>query len=153
MERPLPDPCQLVVLRLDAQRYGLALHAVQRVVQAMAVAPLPGAPACVLGAVNVQGEVVPVFNLRRRFGLPEQPLRLSDLILLAHAGQRLVGVCVDAVEDVRTYPAEQVVQAEALLPEVAYVAGVVKLPDGLIMIHDLDTFLSAEERQALDAAL
>jgi purine-binding chemotaxis protein CheW len=149
----MSDACQLVVLRLDNQLYGLKLHTVERVIQAIEVSPLPGAPASVMGAVNVQGQVLPVFNLRQRFGLPEQPLSLSDQIVLAHTAQRLVGVCVDAVDGVVSYSAEQIIEAEALVPGVAYVQGVLKLPDGLILIHDLDTFLSSQERQALDEAL
>lgn len=149
----MSEACELVVLRLDNQHYGLRLHTVERVIQAIEVSALPGAPASVMGVVNVQGEVIPVFDLRQRFGLPEQALSLGDQIVLARAGQRVVGVCVDLVEGVASYPEEQVIAAETLAPGIAYVKGVVKLPDGLILIHDLDTFLSSDEAQALDGAL
>lgn len=147
------DACQLVVLQLDDQRYALRLDTVERVIRALEIAPLPGAPAGVLGVVNIQGQVMPVYDLRARLGWPSQPLRLSDQIVLARTIRRQVGVCVDAVAEVRAFNPEQLVEASALGPGDAYVAGVVRLPDGLVLIHDLDRFLTPSEEHALGHAL
>ena len=77
----MSEPAQLVVFRLNGQRYALPLAAVERIVCAVEVTPLPGAPPVVLGVINVAGCVLPVFNIRRRFLLPERevvPRPLSD---------------------------------------------------------------------------
>ncbi|MBF8302857.1 MAG: cheW40H-4 [Candidatus Dadabacteria bacterium] len=58
---------QLVVLTLDEQRYALHLSAVERIVRVVEVTPLPKAPEIVLGVVNVQGQIIPVINIRKRF--------------------------------------------------------------------------------------
>jgi len=79
---------QLVVFTLDDRRYGLALSAVERAVRMVDVTPLPQAPQIVLGVVNVQGRVVPVVNLRRRFRLPERDFALADQLLIARTARR-----------------------------------------------------------------
>ena len=143
----------LVVFTLDEQRYALPLAAVDRVVQAVEIVPLPKAPQIVLGVVNVQGQILPVVNLRRRFRLPERELRLSDHCLIAHTTKRTVALVVDEVSGVLEPGDQAMTAAEQILPDLAYVVGVVKLADGMVLIHDLDSFLSLEEEQTLDEAM
>lgn len=143
----------LVVLVLDDQRYALPLHAVDRVVRMVAITPLPKAPDIVLGVVNVQGRVIPVFNMRRRFCLPEREIALSDQLVVARTMRRPVALVADAVPDVIAYPAQSLVSPEEVLPSIEYVEGVIKLADGLIFIHDLDKFLSPDEESFLGRAL
>ena len=143
----------LVVFSLEGGRYALSLSAVQGAVRAVEDTPLPKAPAIVLGVINVHGQIVPVLNIRRRFGLPEREIALSDHFLLARTSRRPVALAVDNVTGVLTRPIEAIIAAETILPEMEYVRGVVKLEDGLIFIHDLDTFLSLEEESALEEAL
>jgi len=144
---------QTVVFSLDKRRYGLALSTVERVVRMVDVTPLPQAPALVFGVVNVQGRVIPVVNPRRRFRLPERDFELSDQLVIARTARRTVAFVVDGVSDVLEYSLEQAVGVHEIVPGIECVEGVVKLSDGLVLIHDLDKFLSLEEEQALDAAI
>lgn len=142
-----------VTFALDGQRYALDLACVQFAVRAVEITPLPCAPDSVAGIINVRGQVVPVFDLRRKFHLPARDLELDDHIILARTARRLVALVVDAVGGVVECAAGETVPADAVLPGTEYVAGVVKRPDGLILIHDLNTFLSLDEEQALEAAM
>ena len=135
----------VVTFELDRQQYALPLSAVKVVVQAVEITPLPHAPDSVVGMINFQGQLVPVFNLRRRFGLPDRELQLDDQIILAWTARRLVALVVDGAGGVVEGPAGE--------PGTADRAGTVKLPEGLMVIHDLDTFLSPDEEQTLEAAL
>jgi purine-binding chemotaxis protein CheW len=144
---------RLVVFSLDGQRYALALAAVEKVVRAVEVTRLPKAPDIVLGIINMQGRVIPLINVRRRFRLPEREMALADQIVIARTARRPVALVVDAVTGVLEYPEREAVVARDILPDVEYVEGVVKLEDGLILIHDLDRFLSLEEETSLDQAL
>lgn len=146
-------PEQLVVFALDDQRYGLPLSAVERIVRVVEVTPLPQAPDIVLGVVNVQGRVIPVINLRRRFGLTERAMALSDQMVVARTARRPVALVVDAVQGVLDYPGQAVVAAQQMLPGLPHLEGVVKLADGLVLIQDLDRFLSLDEETALDCAM
>jgi purine-binding chemotaxis protein CheW len=143
----------LIVFSLDRHRYALPLQVVDRVVHMVAVTPLPRAPDIVLGVVNLQGRIIPVINMRRRFSLPEKEIALTDQLVIAHTSRRPVALVADAVQDVIASSAQSLIETENILPGVEYVEGVVKLADGLILIHDLDTFLSLEEESFLNQAL
>lgn len=146
-------PDSLLVLALGEGRYALPLRAVDRVVRMAAITPLPKAPDAVLGVINLQGRVIPVINMRRRFRLPEREIALTDQLVVAHTARRPVALVADAVLDVIACPPQSLVAAEDVVPGIEYVEGVVKLEDGLILIHDLDRFLSLEEEDILDRAL
>jgi purine-binding chemotaxis protein CheW len=144
---------QLVVFALDEQRYALHLSAVERIVRVAEVTPLPKAPEIVLGVINVQGQIIPVADIRRRFRLPEREIDLSDQLIIAKTSKRTVALVVDEVTGVIESPEQKLVPAKEILPGTDYVEGVMKLEDGLILIHDLATFLSLEEENTLDLAL
>jgi purine-binding chemotaxis protein CheW len=144
---------QWVVFSLDAARFALPLAAVERVIRAVEVTRLPSAPTAVLGAIDVQGQVLPVFNLRRRFGLPERDIDPADQFVIARSAQRSVVLIVDAAQGVLQSPATALIEAASIATGLEAIQGVIRLPDGLVLIHDLDRFLSAAESRALDKAL
>ena len=151
---------QFVVFGLDDQRYALPLAVVERVVRVVEVVPLPKALSIVPGIVNVQGRIVPVVNIRQRFRnirqrfrLPEREIRLSDQLIIAHTSRRMVALLADGVHGVIGRSQEQVARAEQIIAGIHYIEGVAKDPDGMILICDLDVFLSLEEESALDDAL
>ena len=146
-------PSRVVVFHLDDRRYGLPLSAVERVVRMVDVTPLPQAPDIVLGVINVQGQVIPVVSARRRFRLPERNLALSDQLVIARTARRTVALAADAVSGVLEYSPAEAVGVRDIVPGIGYIEGVVKLPDGLVLIHHLDRFLSLDEEQALDGAI
>ncbi len=76
---------QYVVFGLDEHSFALRLSAVVRVVRAVEVTPLPRAPEIVLGVINVQGRITPVFDVRKRFRLPAREISLSDQFIIARA--------------------------------------------------------------------
>ena len=150
---PDSEPQPLIVFRLDDQRYGLGADAVERVVRTVEITPLPKAPPAVLGVINAEGQVIPVFDMRRRFQLPERSASLSDHLIIARAGGRRVALAVDEALDVLAPAAATIAAPEQILAGLEYVQGVVRLDDGLLFIHDLDAFLSPAESAALDEAL
>ena len=144
---------QLVVFDLDEQRYAIRLAAVRRVVRAAEVTPLPGAPAIVTGVVALAGEVIPVVSLRRRLGFVERETDPADQWIIARTAVRAVGIEVDSVREVIEIAAEEVCPPENVLPGLDRLEGIVTLTDGMILIHDLETFLSLEEERVLTASL
>jgi len=144
---------ELVIFRLNGQRYALPLPVVERVIQAVEVTSLPGAPAVVLGVINVAGCVLPVFNIRRRFFLPEREVIPADQFLIARTARHTVALVIDEVHGVIEHEPSAVVGADRMVPGLEQFQGVVKLDDGLVLIHDLEKFLSLDEAHALDAAM
>jgi purine-binding chemotaxis protein CheW len=149
----LDQNAQWVVFSLDAGRYALPLHSVDRIVWAVHVTALPQAPAVVLGAIDVAGRILPVFNVRQRFGLLQRNIDPADQFLIARTTERTVVLAVDAVIGVFENQSGATIDAGSILPGLAHVRGAIQIADGLVLIHDLEAFLSTEETRALDAAM
>jgi len=144
---------QLLVWTLDQQQYALPLAAVDRVVRAVAVTALPGAPDIVSGMINVRGTITPVVDMRKRLNLPPREIHPSDAVVLAHTSRRPVAFFVDSVSRLADYPDAAVVAAHSVTPGSDYIAGIAKSADGMTLIHDLDRFLSLDEEAAIEHAL
>lgn len=144
---------QLLVFTLDEQRYALHLHAVERVLPIMEITPLPKAPEIVLGVINTGGRVIAVVDARRRFGLPARERTLSDHLIIAKTAVRSVALVADAVTGVMELPGKAFVPAQSIVPGMEHVEGVLKCDDGLVLIHDLEKFLSLAEEKPLQRAL
>lgn len=134
-----------VVFRLEGLRYALVSSQVREVVQAVAVRPLPRSGDIVEGIFNYRGQLVPLLDIRRRFALAKSKLHPAQQFIIADANGRLIAIRVDGSDGLAEIPEVQIEDARQAVPNAEYVAGVAKLADGLILIHDLSTFLSACE--------
>jgi purine-binding chemotaxis protein CheW len=146
-------PSEVLLFTLEDQRYALPSSDVQELVRAARLTPLPRAPDVVEGLLNLRGALLPVLDLRRRFRLPPRPLAPSDHFIVARAGERRVVLRVDRAEGLLALEPGVLDSTPSALPGVGYVAGALKLPEGLVLVHDLRTFLSEAEALALDTAL
>jgi purine-binding chemotaxis protein CheW len=144
---------KLVVFRLDELRIALLLTAVECIVCAVEVTPLPGAPAIVHGAIDMQGRILPVLNLRRRFRLPEREIGPTEQFLIASTARRAVALVMDEAQGVIEVEQSAIIGADRIVPDFERFQGVVKLDDGLVLIHDLEKFFSLDEACALDTAM
>jgi purine-binding chemotaxis protein CheW len=149
----MSESVQLVVFRLDEQRYALSLAAVERIVRAAEVTLLPNAPPIVLGALDVEGRVLPVLNIRRRFGLREREVSPADQFLIARTAPRTVVLVVDEAQGVIERSQAEIIGSAQIVPGLGQFQGVVRLDDGLVLIHDVEKFLSLDEARALDEAI
>lgn len=143
----------LVVFDVERQRYALPLHDVERVLPMVAVSPLPKAPAVAIGVINLHGKIIPVLDVRRRFGLPSRDYGLTAHLLVARTVRRIVALPVDEVLGVRNVATDTVTPPDGVLPGIGHVAGIAALADGLLFIHDLETFLSLDEERRLTDAM
>ncbi|MHB8724036.1 MAG: chemotaxis protein CheW [Casimicrobiaceae bacterium] len=144
---------QLVVFRLDEQRYALPLAAVKRVIPAVEVTSLPDAPGIVLGAIDLAGDVLPVLDVRQRFHLQEHAVCPADQFVIAQTARRTVALVVDEALGVIGRTKSAVTDPAQIVPGLEQLQGVIKLDDGLVLIHDLEKFLSLNEERALDKAM
>jgi purine-binding chemotaxis protein CheW len=144
---------RLIHFNLDDQKYALFLSAVIRIIRVVEITILPKAPEIVVGIINLQGQVIPVFDIRMRFQLPAREVQLSDQMIIATTAKWTVAFSVDSVSDVTEIPEEKMIVGEKILPKLEYVEGVVKTEDGMVLIHDLERFLSLPEGKTLDEAM
>lgn len=144
---------QFLEFAIADRRLGLPTEVLQEVLRAVAIAPLPKAPPIVEGVINLRGTLVPVLDLRQRFGLPAVPLAPDQHLVIARAGRRTVALRVDRALALVAVEERAIVSPESVAPGTEHVAGIAKLPDGLLVIHDLNRFLSLEEARQMDAAI
>jgi purine-binding chemotaxis protein CheW len=152
----LPTECQtqkVLGYRLGEDRFGLPAETVLRIIRAVEVTPVPGFPACAMGVINVQGQVMPVISMRRKFNLPDKPVRLSDRFIVAKAGERSVVLVADEVENLFELTPGTIAESSGILPSNQQFRGVAKLSDGLLLIHDLAGLLSLDEGELIDSTL
>ena len=142
-----------ITFQLDGRRYGIALSHVEKVVPLAEITLLPDAPQVVVGVIDLAGDIVPVADPRVRFHLPPREPGLSDQMIVVRSRKRRVALIVDATTDVIEVNAADTVEASRILPRMDHIAGVLILADGLVLIQDIDAFLSIEEEADLDAAL
>lgn len=144
---------QLLAVEVDGHRCGLPVEAVVEIHPAVQLAALPDAPDVVIGLMNRRGTALPVLDLRRRLGLPPRPTQLDDRLVVLSLPGRELAVQVDAAVDVLTVAASDLDVAAARSAQAVRSQGVAVLPDGLLVVLDLATFLSPGEAAALEAAL
>jgi purine-binding chemotaxis protein CheW len=144
---------QILMFQVQEQRFGLSVADVQELQRVVTIVPLPKAPAVVEGLIDLRGTLVPVFDIRCRFRLLAKEVGPLDHLVIAHAKGRLVALRVDRVLDLVEVDDREIEDPRDLVPGTDYVAGVARLEGGLVLIHDLATFLSAAEAAELDAAI
>ncbi|MGI8546857.1 MAG: chemotaxis protein CheW [Gemmatimonadaceae bacterium] len=143
----------LLIFELAGVRGGLPVASVREIVRAVQISPLPGAPSVIEGVINVRGSVIPVVSLRARLGLPPSTLDASEHMIVMSALQRDVALRVDRALTLAPVADEDISSPDALTGAAWNVAGVARLADGLLVIHDPNAFLSQAEDVALASAL
>jgi purine-binding chemotaxis protein CheW len=144
---------KIVVFTLDEQLYALYLQSVKKVIHAIEIRHLPEAPEIITGIINIKGRIIPVADIRKRFGLPTREIDQDSHLIIADTGKREVAILVDIVTGIRELTPTQLSVAKETLPFAEYIRGVAKLDDDLVLIYDLDHFLSLDEEMELEHAL
>lgn len=138
---------------LGDDRFALPANDVIEVVRAVAITPLPGAPAAVAGAIDFHGTLVPVFDLRPRFGYPARALDPGEHFIITRAGMRVVALRTDRALGVAQLQAEQIERLGGNVSGTRFVTRLAKTTEGLLLIHDPACFLSELENDVLEEAL
>jgi purine-binding chemotaxis protein CheW len=144
---------RIVVFTLDEQSYALSLNAVVKVIHSIEIKHLPKAPEIVSGIINIKGQIIPVIDIRKRFGLVEREIDLDDRMIIADTGKRHVAILVDAVSGISDLAPGQLAVAKETLPFAKHLRGVAKVENELILIYDLEEFLSLDEEKVLEQAM
>jgi purine-binding chemotaxis protein CheW len=144
---------KIVLFSLEEPRYALYLSVVERVIRSVEITPLPKAPEIVLGVINMQGVVIPVIDIRKLFHLPTREIDLGDQFIIARTLKRLVALTVDSVNGVYDCEKYKVADAKETYPFANYLTGITVFENHIVLINDLEKFLSLDEQQTLDKAL
>jgi purine-binding chemotaxis protein CheW len=146
---------QFLTFRLDGQEYGIAILKVQEIKGWDKMTPIPNSPPYVKGVLNLRGVIVPVFDLRLRFGLPETVRDAFTVIIVVNIGGRMAGIVVDAVSDVINVSPEQ----QCAAPEYEgqqnreFIKGLAQVEDKLLILLDIDRMVNPEALEKSEAVV
>lgn len=145
------EASQLISFAVGPEEYGMDILRVKEVIRGSQVTYLPKAPSFVKGIINLRGDVIPIVDLRDKFGLPNQDQTSSTRIIVVDVDGRLVGLVVDSASQVVRIQADQIDPPPPIMGRVSkeYIRGVGKLDDRLIVLLNIDNILSDDELNEL----
>lgn len=148
------DDIQVVVFRVGGQEFAFNVFDVQRILRWATPAALPKAPAFLEGILQVQGAIVPVVDLRKRFELSDAQVREETRLVVVEIEGLTVAVVVDAVLEVRRVAAEAVTPPPGIVRGLAaeYIQGIIAVGTRTIVLLQTAKLLTSAERIALEAA-
>ena len=145
---------EVLVFVLGKEEYGVDVLKVQEIRGYEKVTPMPGAPAYLKGVVNLRGIIVPVIDLRVKFGMAEPSYDSLTVVIVLRIAGRVIGIVVDAVSDVaRLAPGD--IKAAPMLGAVvdsSFISGLATLNDRMVLLLDIEKFLSSGELQLIARA-
>jgi len=149
-----PAALEFLAFTLGAEEYGIDIQKVQELRGYDAVTTIANAPAYLKGVVNLRGTIVPIIDMRIKFGLGTPAYDQFTVVIILNVGKRVVGMVVDSVSDVITLQPEQVKPAPEMgtVLNTDYLIGLGTLDQRMLILVDIDRLMSSEEMGLIAAA-
>ena len=140
------DANQFLTFSLGDEAYGVDILKVQEIKGYVPTTRIPNSPPDVVGVLNLRGTIVPIIDLRRKFGLESVEYTPFTAIVVVVVRGRIMGVIVDSVSEVVNIPASDIQPAPdfGVSMNTSMLQGMAKMPDSLITLLDIDTVLLGE---------
>ena len=145
---------QVVGFRIGNETYGVRIAAVREIVRVPEITSVPHAPEAIEGVINLRGKIIPVMDLRKRFGQSDVRPDKKNRILVVELGNKLLGLIVNSASEVLKIPPSEIETPGSMLPEgdSSYVTGVAKLAGRLIILLDIAKLLQRREYKRIEEA-
>jgi len=147
---------EFLTFRLGAESYGIEILKVQEIRGYESPTTIANAPAFIKGVINLRGVIVPILDLRVKFGLPDTKYDEFTVVIILNVAQRVVGVVVDSVSDVLSLGADEV----RATPEFAsttfdtrYITGLANVEDGMLIMLDIEKLLTGSDMALVESVL
>ncbi len=137
---------QFITFTLGEQEYGVDIMAVREIKGWTATTPIPNAPSCIYGVINLRGIIVPIMDLRARFGMPSRPPDKMNVVIIITIGARTIGLLVDAVSDIIALAPEAIkpIPEIGLAAQDNLLAGLASHNDRMVSLVSLDCLINAD---------
>jgi purine-binding chemotaxis protein CheW len=137
---------QLVIFKLANEDYGVPISKVQEINRMVMVTKLPQTPDFMEGIINLRGRIIPVVDLRKRFGFNSQEYQDTTRIIVVDISGQTVGIIVDAVHEVVKLAGDSIeLPPPTFAMDVQFVQGIGKLDDRLVIVLDIDRIMTTDE--------
>jgi purine-binding chemotaxis protein CheW len=146
------DTVQVIVFNLGEERYGVEISQVREIIKPSQITRIPNAPGFVEGVINLRGQITTIINLRKRFGMESKDVDVNTRIIVVEYKDAVIGMMVDTVNEVKYLPSSDIEELPNIITsrnEAKFLKGVGKLPDGLLILIDLNKVLSQDEVEGL----
>lgn len=142
---------QQVVFKIDKEEYGVDIMKVNGIEKYQEVVKIPNAPEYVDGIINLRGEVLPIFNLRKKFHLADRPTDEDTKIIVAFTNDMKVGFVVDAVAEIMNIDDSEIEPTPKIITgiERRYIKSVAKVGQRMIILLDIELIVTDEEKLSL----
>jgi len=141
----------VVVFTLNGREYGGDIAEIHSVRRYKGAVPVPDVIDYVEGVISLENRVVPLVNLRKKWGLPPQAEGKQQRMMIVNIQGHLIGFLVDSVAHVLPVQEGEIAPPDEILKEAHYLSGVVRKDDRLILLVDLKKLINAGDRTHLDA--
>ncbi len=146
----MPKLQQIVGFRVGRENFGVPIGIVHEIVSLMDITAVPDSPDYIEGVINLRGKIIPIVDLRKRFGETVVPTR-RNRIVVSELNGHLVGLVVDAANEVLKIDPEQIEPPPSVMEqgELNYVSGVAKMGNQLVIMIDLSKIMQRGELRRL----
>lgn len=144
-----------VIFKLEGEEYGLDIQYVNAIEKYTNINPVPNAPSYIDGIINIRGDVIPVYSLRTKFGLPEKKIDDNTKLIISKIDDFLIAFQVDEVKEIVELQEENLNEAPRLLKTIntAYIGGVANVGGRMIILMNLQGILSESEEKNIEQIL
>jgi len=144
---------QFISFAVGEEEYGLELLRVKEVIRMREITWLPKAPSFVKGIINLRGDVIPIIDLKEKFGLESRADAAQTRVIVVEVEGRLMGMVVDSASQVVRIPADQIDLPPPVLGGFSqeFITGVGKLENRLVILLNADAILTVDEKVALSS--
>jgi purine-binding chemotaxis protein CheW len=145
---------QVVLFELGGEIYGLDIATVREIIQLQPITKVPKAPVYVEGVINLRGKVIPVIDLRKKFGQEKAERGKNTRIVVVNIQNATLGIIVDTVTEVLRLPGDSIEPIADVITagHLEYLQGVAKLDDKMVILLALDRLLARDNALAKIAA-
>ena len=142
---------QLVIFELGNELFGVEISAVESIIKMQSITVIPHSPNFVEGVTNLRGMVLPIIDLRKRFGIPIKEGNKENRIVVVSLAGVEVGMVVDGVSEVLSVPVEAIEPVSPMVTTIdsAFLIGIAEVGSRLVILLDLGKVLSVQERDDL----
>jgi purine-binding chemotaxis protein CheW len=145
---------QVIGFRIGDETYGVRISTVREIVRVPEITPVPNAPQGIEGVINLRGKIIPVMDLRKRFGLSELQTDKKSRILVVEVENQLLGLIVNSASEVLKIPPSDIAAPGRMFAEgeSGYITGVGKLGGRLIILLEISKLLQRQELKPIEEA-
>ena len=144
---------QVVSFHLANEEYGVDIMRAQEIIMPGQITRMPEVPDYICGLINLRGHVIPIVDLRKRFGLPAKENDEHTRIIVVNVNARTIGIVVDAVTEVLRISGDQIEPPPSSIAGIDhdYIRGLVKLENKLLILLNIERILSRSEQAAIES--